>query len=167
LEEVREAHRQGHLVISATYTPVLLNTLARKSDDIAHHFWTWVPWFGVMGFVISAFLTGIWSWIAGVFTTGFGIVLVSPYAQRLSKAIVGLTWMPLIGFAFTAPVGAWDIGGFYLGYLFTSTARERFRMLVEEVALRSEIVFCSLYLRKVFIVFDNRTGKFLKKVGFI
>ncbi len=44
-------------------------------------------------------------------------------------------------------------------------------MLVEEVALRSELVFCFFYLNKVLMVFDNRTGKnliegwFCLKVG--
>lgn len=95
----------------------------------------------------------------GIFTTVLGSVLSSPYARWFSKSLIGLAWIPLIVLAFTAPLGAWVIGGFYLGYLFTSTAREQFRMLVEEVALSSELIFCFLYLRKVLLVFDHRSGK--------
>jgi hypothetical protein len=38
-------------------------------------------------------------------------------------------------FAFSIPVWAWIIGGFYGGYIFASTARSHLAMLLEERAL--------------------------------
>lgn len=56
---------------------------------------------------------------------------------------------------------SWVIAGFYAGYIFASTVREQFRSVMEERALESEVFFCHLYLNKVILIKDTKTGRFI------
>lgn len=161
LDELRAAKASRDITFGAQYDGDLLEVLGTRGDFIAHCFWvTWPPLIGI-AFIVAGFVTGRYVLLWGVLTTLIGFLLSTPYAKGLASPFVGLGWMACIYFAFTHPVWAWIIGGFYGGYIFASTARLQFTMVMEERALASEVFFCYLYLNRILIVRDNKQNRIL------
>ena len=159
LDELRAAKASGDITFGAQYQPDLVEALGTRGDVIAHYFWlTWPPVIGI-AFIVAAFVTGRFILFWGVLTTLIGFFASSPALKRLASPLAGLAWMPCIYFAFTSPVWAWIIGGFYGGYIFAATARLQVTMVLEERALASEVFFCYLYLSRILIVRDNKQNR--------
>ena len=157
LQEIKQARDLGHITFGTPqYTPGLLDLFGTRTDVVMSYVWTWLPYLVIVAFIVVSFLKS--NFLFGILSTGLGIFLSSPYNRGCAYSLLGVAWMGCIYFAFANPVWAWVIGGFYAGYMFTATAREQFRMLMEERALQSEIIFCYLYLNKILLVKDNRTG---------
>jgi len=157
LQEIRQARDLGHLTFGTPqYLPDLLDIFGTRTDVVMKYVWGWLPYLVIIGFIVVSFVKS--NFLFGILSTGLGIVLSSPYIKGCAYSLIGVAWIGCIYFAFANPVWAWVIGGFYAGYMFTATLREQFRMLMEERALQSEIIFCYLYLSKILCVRDNRTG---------
>jgi hypothetical protein len=161
LDEVRAAKASGAITFGAPYQPRLVEAWGTLGEVFVHYFWlTWPPLI-IIAFIVGGFISGRYVLLCGVLTTMIGWPTSSPAFKRLASPLVGLGWMVCVFFAFTNPVWAWIVGGFYGGYIFASTARLHLTMVLEERALASEVLFCYFYRNYILVVRDNRQSRFL------
>lgn len=161
LDDLREAKASGHISFGAHYNADLMWSMGTRGDVIAHCFWMGCTLLCCVAFVAAAFITDHFTFLIGLLATSVGFLGSSPVLKPLVSPIVALAWIPCIYFGFTNPLWAWVIGGFYGGYIFTSTARQQLTMVLEERALASEVFFCYLYLNRMLVVKDNRLNRIL------
>ncbi len=158
LSELRAAIDSQEITIGALYDADLLWSLGTRSEILAQCFWmTWLPLICI-AYVVAAVVSGRWLFLFGTLATCLGILLAAPFLKKTASPFVGLGWIFCICFAFVRPIWAWDIAGFYGGYVFTATAQLQLTMAVVERALRSEIIFCYLYFRHSITLKDKNNN---------
>ncbi|TET45505.1 hypothetical protein E3J62_07030 [candidate division TA06 bacterium] len=158
LEEIKCAKQSGDISFAAVYRWNLIGVLGTRADTIISYLGSLVPLLISITFIVVSFIASNLYYLVGTLSTAFGLALTSSYIRGCVYTLLGLCWIPGIYFAFRNPALSWVIGGFYAGYISGGMIRWRFGRLVETRALQSEVFFCYLYLNKVLIIKDNKTG---------
>jgi len=161
LEEVKTAKQAGAISIGTISRPDLLDAFGTLWEIRMSYFWTAMPFITGILFIIVAIAKGNYWYLIGIPSIMLGVLLATPIGKGCANIIIGFAGILLLFFIFNNPVWAWIIAGLYSGHIFARTVREQFRMVMEERALESEILFCHLYLEKVLLVKDKKTGKLI------
>lgn len=158
LQEIKSAKESRNISFATVYRWNLIGELGTHADITISYLWSWAPALVGLAFIIVSFTAWNFFYLLGVLSTALGLALASPYVRGCTYALLGVCWIAGIYFALRNPVWGWVLGGFYAGYVCGAMVRWRFRRLVERSALESEALFCYLYLNRVLIIKDNRTG---------
>jgi hypothetical protein len=153
--ELIEAHRKHKVAIKVQYNYQTLKLLGRKSEVVAHHILTWVPFVIMLTpLMLSLLFRNLWL-LAAIPASAFGFFLgVVPGFMR----VVGnrLFYVMLIVFAlglYNDNVTVYYLAGSYcLVNAFTVLARHQCAWIIRREALKSELIFIALYLDRKILV---------------
>jgi len=161
-EQVKHAHDKKEITFGCEYNSDFLGVIGTKLDHNINGIWTFLPYIIVVADIVVAIVLKKWILLLGIPLGLFGIWASSPNFP-LKNSISGL-----VGIAFIASFFILDwtwsiiIGLMLFSQIFAMTAREHYRMVVEERALQSEIFFCYMFKNRYLLIKDNKTDKIIK-----
>ena len=158
-EQVNYAHDKKEISFGCVYNPDFLDVVGTKADIIINAIWTNLPYGLFVADIVIAIVLKKWILFLGVPFGLFGIWASSPHF-RWRDNISGLGGLSFI-LSFFILDWPWSviIGLMLFAQIFSWTAREHYRMVVEERALKSEIFFCYMFKNGYFLLKDNKTNK--------
>jgi hypothetical protein len=161
-DELKLRHSEKAISFGSDYNGDLLDVIGTKSDNMIHLIWVSLPILIVITDIILAILFKKWFLLLGIPFGLVGFYSSSPYSS-LKSVVSGLGSLSLIcSFFFLDWTWSTIIGSMLFAQIFSLTAREQYRMVVEERALQSEVFFCYLFKKGHILVRDNSTNGVLK-----
>jgi hypothetical protein len=115
---------------------------------------------GIADIILAIFFKK-WILLLGVPFALIGFISSSPYSA-LKSIVSGLGGLAFVGsFFFLDWTWSTIIGSMLFAQIFTLIAREQYRMVVEEQALRSEVFFCYMFKKGHLLIKDNKTKRII------
>jgi hypothetical protein len=160
IEEVQTAHDNKKIEIGAEYNPEKLDSFGFDNEIMFHRFLTIIPLLiivvdAVLGFTSkSTYFWGILLATIGFFGTG----------PRNNNAgfLGGIGLMAMIGFALA---GNWpwviSISSLVVSVVAISVAKSMYVEYIKDKALRSEILFCHMFLTRTIILRHAATQQYI------
>src|SRR5690606_28850525 len=109
--------------------------------------------------IVLAIVFKQWILLLGILFAIIGFLSSSPF-NPMKDNVSGLGIMVFIAsFFFLDWTWSVIIGSLLFTHIFLLTAREQYRIIVEERALQSEVFFCYMLKYKYILVKDNKTNK--------
>lgn len=163
-DELKSRHSNKDISFGSDYNGDSLEVIGTKADNIIHMIWVSLPILIVIADIILAFVFKKWILLFGLLFALIGFISSSPFSP-LKSIVSGLGGLTFIGsFFFLDWTWSVIIGSMLFAQIFTLTAREQYRMVVEERALQSEVFFSYMFKKGHIMVKDNKTNKILKYV---
>jgi hypothetical protein len=160
-DDMKSRHSKKEISFGSDYNGDFLEIMGTRSDNIIHMVWISLTILIVVTDIILAIVFKKWILLLGIPFALIGFISSSPYSP--SKSIVsglgGLTF--LCSFFFLDWTWSLVIGSMLFAQIFTMTAREQYRMAIEERALQSEVFFCYMFKYHYILIRDNKTNKIL------
>jgi hypothetical protein len=162
LDELKTAHRNKEIIFGSDYNGDFLQVIGTKMDNFMHMIWVSLPIFIVIANIVIAFVLKKWVLFWGILFALVGFLSSSPY-NPLKKTVLGLGGLFfIVSFFFLDWTWSMLVGSMLFSQIFTMTAREQYRILIEERALQSEVFFCYMLKNKHLLVKDTKTDKVYK-----
>lgn len=159
--DIDRGYKDKSISLGANYEPDLLDVYGTSLEIALSRFFSMVPILIVLGNIILAIVHKQWTYLLGVVFALVGLSLSSPHApmRRLLGlgGIVAFVWMAIAGNWVWATV----IASFLLSLIATRIVRAIYSQAMTERALKSEIMFCYMFLTKKINVRDNVSGTIL------
>ena len=161
LDELKRAYDAKEIVFGIEYNGEFMEVIGTKLEYILQMFWVSLPIIIVVADIVIAIFLKEWILLLGILFALIGFISSSPY-NPLKNIVSGLG-----GVLFVASFFLFDwtwsviIGSMLFSQIFTLTAREQYRMVVEERVLHSEVFFVYLFQTKQLFVKNLITGKYL------
>lgn len=161
-DELKALHSNREISFGSDYDGDFLQVIGTKSDNIIHAIWVSLPILLVIADIVLAIFFKRWILLLGIPFALLGFGSSSPYSP-IKNVVSGLGGLAFVGsFFFLDWVWSCIIGTMLFSQIFTMTAREQYRMVVEERALYSEIFFCYMFKNSHIVVKDNKSNRIYK-----
>lgn len=158
-DELKLSHSNKDISFGSNYHSEFLQVIGTKSDNMMHVIWVSLPILIIVANIVLAIVFKKWILLLGIPFAIVGFISSSPFSPQ--KNIVS----GLGGLMFTASFFFLDwtwsmiIGSMLFAQIFTMTAREQYRMIVEQRALQSEVLFCYMFKRGLIVIKDNKSNR--------
>jgi uncharacterized membrane protein len=160
-DELKSKHKKKEISFGSDYDSDFLQVIGTKYDNIIHMIWVSLPILIVIADIILAIIFKKWILLLGLLFALIGFISSSPFSP-LKSIVSGLGGLTFIGsFFFLDWTWSAIIGSMLFTQIFILTAREQYRMVVEERALQSEVFFCYMFKKGHILIKDNKTNKIL------
>lgn len=159
LDEIKSAHKNKHISFGSNYNGDFISVIGTTGENVAHAVWVSLPIIIVVADIVLAIVFKQWILLLGIPLALIGFVSSSPFSP-IKNIVSGLGGIMFIASFFIFD-WTWSviIGSLLFSQIFTLTAREQYRTVVEERALQSEVFFCYMIKNKHIWVKDNKTNK--------
>ncbi len=151
-----KANRQVE-VFSPIYSGELISSLGSRSEVVINMLFTSFPLVGVILFLVAGLVSSKYLLLAGIPACLVGFFLFHP------AAVLAIFLLPLFYFLRSNPVWLFVLGGFYAGVAFSLFARVYASMVIERIAISSEVFFCYLYCKGLISVKDTQTKQIYRE----
>lgn len=159
LDELKTAHKNKEINFGSNYNGDFISVIGTSGENVAHAVWISLPIIIVIADIVLAIVFKKWILLLGVVFALIGFLSSSPYSP-LKNIVSGLGAIMFIASFFVFDwTWAVIIGSLLFSQIFTLTAREQYRTVVEERALQSEVFFCYMLKNKYIFVKDKKTNK--------
>ena len=163
-DDLKTAHSKKEISFGSDYNGDFLEVIGSRSDNIIHIVWVSLPIFIIIADIVLAIVFKKWILLLGIPFALIGFFSSSPYSP-LKSIVSGLGGITFLGsFFFLDWTWSVIIGSLLFSQIFTMTAREQYRTVVEEMALQSEVFFCYMLKKRHILVKDNMTNKILTAI---
>jgi hypothetical protein len=162
IDDIGRGYKNKNISLGANYEPDLIDVYGTSLEISLSRFFSLVPILVALGDIVLAIAYKRWVYVLGIVFALIGFSLSSPHApmRRLLGVggIVGFLWMLISANWVWAVV----IGSFLLTLIATRIVRAIYSQALTERALKSEIMFCYMFLNKQINVRDNVSGNILR-----
>ena len=160
--DIDRGYKNKSISLGANYEPDLIEVYGTSLEISLSRFFSLVPILVALGDIVLAIAYKRWLYALGVVFALVGFSLSSPHApmRRLLglSGIAAFLWMAIVGNWVWAAV----IGSFLLSLISTRIVRAIYSQALTERALKSEIMFCYMFLNKQINIRDNVSGNTLR-----
>ncbi len=154
MQELWQGRAEGRLfVVMDVFPSDVLEAFGSKREVLTSAFISYATGLVAIGFVILAFVRSEFVLLLGVLTTLLGmfagrILLIPAVIAGVLALALHWSWAAIA-----------IIAGFFIGLAISFTIRFHASMVIEQIALSSEPVFCYLFRRGMIGVIDKSSGK--------
>lgn len=164
LQELRELYDSKKLLVSVDLKTMALEIISSKGDYIYFHFLATFWVLCAITCLIIFFVNFNGFILFGIPAAFVGSSLSSPY----NKSRYSLLSFTILLFIISLLFSFWScsiiFGSFIVSLIFTIASREYYNILVENIMLKSEIIFCYLFVDNVIVFKDKNTQKIYKYI---
>lgn len=139
-------------IFSPVFSGEVLWSLGARSEVLTSILIMALPYIGMLSFLVSAIVTSKLGFLFGVAACWIGFFLYHP------SILLGILMLPLFYVLRGNPTWLIVLGGFYISLAFSFAVRIYTSMVIERIALSSEVFFCYLYYQGIISVKNTETG---------
>jgi hypothetical protein len=160
-EELKSGYLNKDISFGSDYNGDFLEVIGTKSDNIIHMVWLALTVFVFIADIILAIIFKKWILLLSIPFALIGFISSSPFSSLKSivSGLGGLTF--IISFFLLDWTWSIIIGSMLFAQIFTLTAREQYRKVIEERALQSEVFFCYMFKKGHIFIKDNKTNRII------
>ncbi len=157
-EELKSKYLNKDISFGSNYNVDFLEIIGTKSDNIIHMVWLALTVFVFIADIILAIIFKKWILLLSLPFALIGFISSSPFGS-LKSIVSGLGGFTFI-ISFFLLDWTWSIiiGSMLFTQIFTLTAREQYRKVIEERALQSEVFFCYMFKKGHIFIKDNKSN---------
>lgn len=160
-DDVKSKHSNKEISFGSDYNGDFLQVIGTKSQIVTHMFWVTLPILIAIADIILAIVFKKWILLLGLPFALIGFIASSPFS-KLKSIVSGLGGLTFIAsFFFLDWTWSTIVGSMLFTQIFTLTAREQYRLVLEERALQSEVFFCYMFKKGHMTIMDKNTNKIL------
>jgi hypothetical protein len=159
LDELKSAHKNKDISFGSNYNGDFISVIGSSGENVAHAVWVSLPIIIVVADIVLAIVFKQWILLLGILFALIGFLSSSPFSP-MKNIVSGLGGIMFVAsFFFFDWTWSVIIGSLLFSQIFTLTAREQYRTVVEERALQSEVFFCYMLKNKHILVKDSKKNR--------
>jgi len=161
-EQIKSASERKEISFGCEYDPDFLEVVGSKADNVINAIWANLPYVLLITNIVLSIVLKKWILLLGIPFNLFGVRASSPH-YPLKNSVSGIGGILFVGSFFILD-WPWSVifGLMLFSQIFSMTAREQYRMVVEERALESEVFFCYMFHKGYFLLRDNQNHDIFK-----